>query len=179
MAEPFCRAFRRTSGGRAFCRRALFRRALFRRGAAALCLSLAVAGVAFAASPVDLFEFETAEQEARYQALIAELRCPKCLNTNLAGSDAPIAADLRRAVHRLITEEDMSDDEILAFLQARYGDFVLYDPPFRPGTWVLWLAPAGFLLVGGCVLWRMLGRRGASTLSADDSARLRRILEQD
>lgn len=175
MADPFRRTFAR----RTTARRTIARRTIARRGAAALCLSLAVAGAALAASPVDLFEFETAEQEARYQALIAELRCPKCLNTNLAGSDAPIAADLRRTVHRLITEEEMSDEEILAFLQARYGDFVLYDPPFRPGTWVLWLAPAGFLLVGGWVLWRMLGRRGGSTLSADDSARLRRILEQD
>ena len=142
-------------------------------------LLLVLASSAFAASPVDLYEFETAADEARYQSLIAELRCPKCLNTNLAGSDAPIAEDLRRTVHRLITEEDMSDAEILAYLQARYGDFVLYDPPFRPDTWVLWLAPVVFLLVGGIVVWRVLRRPAAARLSADDNTRLRQILEHD
>lgn len=147
-----------------------------------LCLILLgclASGAATAASPVDLYEFDGAPQEARYRALIAELRCPKCLNTNLAGSDAPIAQDLRRTVHRLITEEAMSDDEILAFLQARYGDFVLYDPPFRPDTWVLWLAPAGFLVIGAFILWRMLRRPAAEPLSAEETARLRQLLDSD
>jgi len=138
----------------------------------------ALPGAARAESPVDLYEFETAEQEARYRALIAELRCPKCLNTNLAGSDAPIAADLRRTVHRLITEEGMSNAEILGFLQARYGDFVLYDPPFRPDTWILWLAPGAFLLIGAVVLWRMLRRPPAPALSEQENAELRRILDR-
>ncbi|MDZ7670673.1 MAG: cytochrome c-type biogenesis protein [Gammaproteobacteria bacterium] len=141
-------------------------------------LLLMAAGSTLAASQVDLHEFDTAEQRERYKSLIAELRCPKCLNTNLAGSDAPIAEDLRRAVHRLITEENMTDDEIRDFLQARYGDFVLYDPPFRPDTWVLWLAPALFLAIGAVVLWRML-RQPEQPLSADEAARLRTILDQD
>ncbi len=142
-------------------------------------IAVLVAGAAGAASPVDLYEFDSASQEARYRALIAELRCPKCLNTNLAGSDAPIAQDLRRTVHRLITEEGMSDEDILAFLQARYGDFVLYDPPFRPDTWVLWLAPVAFLLIGALILWRMLHRPAAAPLSAEESARLRQLLDHD
>lgn len=140
-------------------------------------LALAGLGAAHAASPVDLYEFESAEQQARYGALIAELRCPKCLNTNLAGSDAPIAQDLRRTVHRLITEERMSDDEIRAFLQSRYGDFVLYDPPFRPDTWLLWLAPLGFLAVGGLVLWRMVRQPAGETLSAAEAAELRALVD--
>lgn len=137
------------------------------------------AGAARAASPVDLYEFDSPAQEARYRTLIAELRCPKCLNTNLAGSDAPIAQDLRRTVHRLLTEEGMSDAEVLAFLQARYGDFVLYDPPFRPDTWILWLGPVAFLLIGGGILWRMLRRPPAAPLSADEAAELRQILDRD
>ncbi len=141
-------------------------------------LLLLAAGSTLAASQVDLHEFDNAEQRERYRSLIAELRCPKCLNTNLAGSDAPIAQDLRRAVHRLITEENMTDDQIRDFLQARYGDFVLYDPPFRPDTWVLWLAPALFGLIGAVVLWRML-RQPEQPLSADEAARLRAILDQD
>lgn len=144
-----------------------------------LVVVLAWSAAALAASPVDLYDFDSDAQEARYRALIAELRCPKCLNTNLAGSDAPIAQDLRRTVHRLITEEGMSDDEILAFLQARYGDFVLYDPPFRPDTWILWLAPVLFLLIGALILWRMLRRQPAPALSPDERAELRHILDRD
>ena len=144
-----------------------------------LVVVLAWSTAALAASPVDLYDFDSDAQEARYRALIAELRCPKCLNTNLAGSDAPIAQDLRRTVHRLITEEGMSDDEILAFLQARYGDFVLYDPPFRADTWVLWLAPVLFLAVGVFVLWRMLRQPRPPALSEQENAELQRILDRD
>ncbi len=146
---------------------------------AALLLASTLAGVARADSPIDLFDFDSPQQEARYRALVAELRCPKCQNTNLAGSDAPIAADLRRTVYRLITKEHMSNQQILDYLQARYGDFVLYDPPFRPSTWVLWLAPAVFLLIGAAVLWRMLHQPPAEPLSTDESERVRAILDQD
>lgn len=141
-------------------------------------LALLLAAGAAAESPVDLFQFDSPAQEQRYRALIAELRCPKCLNTNLAGSDAPIAADLRRTVHRLITREGRSDAEIRAFLQARYGDFVLYDPPFRPDTWILWFGPALFVLVGLAVLWRVLRQPPREPLSAEESARLQALLEE-
>lgn len=142
-------------------------------------LLLGLARAAVGASPVDLYEFDNAAQEARYRALVAELRCPKCLNTNLAGSDAPIAQDLRRTVHRLITEERMSDAEIREFLQVRYGDFVLYDPPFRPDTWVLWLGPMVFAVLGALVLWRMLRQPARAPLSRDEAERLRAILDED
>lgn len=145
----------------------------------ALLLLCVAAALAEAASPVDVFEFADPAQRVRYEALVAELRCPKCLNTNLAGSDAPIAEDLRRTVYRLITRDGLSDDEIRAYLQDRYGDFVLYDPPFRPDTWVLWLAPALFALAGAVVLWRMLRRPPPAPLSAQESATLRGLLERD
>jgi len=133
----------------------------------------------WAASVVDVYDFPSAEHEVRYRALIAELRCPKCLNTNLAGSDAPIAQDLRRTVHRLVTVEEMSNQEIRAFLQERYGDFVLYSPPFRPGTWLLWLGPLAFLLAGVVVLLRLVRRPPAEPLSAAESAQLHALLEKD
>lgn len=142
-------------------------------------IMLIAASFASAASPVDLFEFDSPAQQARYRALIDELRCPKCLNTNLSGSDAPIAQDLRRTVHRLMTEEAMSDAEIRDFLQQRYGDFVLYDPPFRPDTWVLWLTPVIFALIGLAVLWRMLRRPPAPPLSPAESAELHGLLDRD
>jgi cytochrome c-type biogenesis protein CcmH len=135
-------------------------------------------GPLWAASVVDVYDFPSAEHEARYRVLIAELRCPKCLNTNLAGSDAPIAQDLRRTVHRLVTVEEMTNPEIRAFLQARYGDFVLYSPPFRPDTWLLWLGPLVFLLAGVIVLLRLLRQPPADPLSADESAQLRTLLDR-
>ena len=131
-----------------------------------------------AASTVDTFSFVAPEHEERYRGLIAEIRCPKCQNVNIAGSDAPIAKDLRVTVHRLLSD-GMSDQEILDFLQARYGDFVLYDPPMRSNTLVLWLMPLlGFVLVIGIVL-RMARRvPQASELSADDALKLQGLLDR-
>jgi len=134
---------------------------------------------AWAATQVDIYDFPSPEHETRYRALIAELRCPKCLNTNLAGSDAPIAQDLRRTVHKLVSEGGLSDAEIRAYLQERYGDFVLYDPPFRPDTWILWLAPAAFLLLGVIVLLRLLRQPPADPLSAAESERLHTLLNRN
>jgi cytochrome c-type biogenesis protein CcmH len=136
------------------------------------------AAAALAASPVDVYQFPSTELETRYYALIDEFRCPKCLNTNLSGSDAPIARDLRRTVHRLLVREHLSDQQIRDFLRERYGDFVLYDPPFHPGTWILWLAPAAFLGVGALVWLRMLSRQPveAVRLSEADKSRLAAIV---
>jgi cytochrome c-type biogenesis protein CcmH len=146
----------------------------------ALCLLFAaVPGSlpsALAAGQVDVYEFPSPEMEARYRALIDEFRCPKCLNTNLSGSDAPIAKDLRKTVWRLLVQEGMSDQEVRDFLQERYGDFVLYNPPFKPGTWLLWLAPVIFGLIGILVLVRMLRRRPEVALSDTDEARVNEIL---
>lgn len=167
MADPLRSPIRPTSARRATA------------GAFAAMLLWLCVLPALGASQVDVYDFPSEAHEARYRALIAELRCPKCLNTNLAGSDAPIAQDLRRTVHRLVTTEDMTDAEIRAWLQERYGDFVLYDPPFRPDTWVLWLAPLGFLLLGLYILLRLLRQPPADPLSAAESERLRTLLDKD
>ena len=133
---------------------------------------------AWSVSPVDVHEFPDAETEARYQALIAEFRCPKCLNTNLAGSDAPIAQDLRAAVHRLVVREGLSDAAVRDYLQARYGDFVLYDPPLKTATLLLWGGPVLFVLAGlGLIAWRLQHQRSAH-LSDADQVRLARILDR-
>jgi len=133
---------------------------------------------AWGASPVDVHEFPDARREARLRALIAEFRCPKCLNTNLAGSDAPIAQDLRAAVHRLVVREGLSDEEVRDYLQARYGDFVLYDPPLKAATLLLWAGPILFVLAGlGLIAWRLRHQRSAQ-LSDADQARLAKILDE-
>ncbi len=133
----------------------------------------------WAAAPVDTYSFRDAQEESRYRALIDEFRCPKCLNTNLSGSDAPIAMDLRRKVYRLLTDDHLSDDEIRTYLQERYGDFVLYDPPFKPATWALWLAPVGFVFISGFVLLRVLRQSPAEPLSESETERLRVILDDN
>ncbi|MCB1683640.1 MAG: cytochrome c-type biogenesis protein CcmH [Pseudomonadales bacterium] len=138
--------------------------------------SVGAAPDAYGAGPVDALEFPSGELEARYRTLIDEFRCPKCLNTNLSGSDAPIAHDLRMTVHRLLVVEGLSDQEVRDFLQSRYGDFVLYDPPFKPSTWLLWLSPFGFLLLGAWALRRMLRQPAADQLSGAERDRLASIL---
>jgi len=133
---------------------------------------------AFAASTVDTFTFVSVDHEERYRGLIAEIRCPKCQNVNIAGSDAPIAKDLRITVHRLLSE-GRSDDEILTFLQERYGDFVLYNPPLRSNTLLLWLVPLfGFLVIVAVVLRMARRAPEVSELSAADAERLQGLLAQ-
>lgn len=132
---------------------------------------------AMGAGQVDVFEFPSAEMESRYRALIDEFRCPKCLNTNLSGSDAPIARDLRMTVWRLLVEEEMTDQQVRDYLQERYGDFVLYDPPFKPGTWILWLAPVVFGLIGIWILMRMVRAKPQLDLSVEDRARVDALLK--
>jgi len=106
-----------------------------------------VSGSLSAYGVIETYEFENAEQEARYQYFTEVLRCPKCQNQNLEGSDSAIAADLRRELAtQILSGKD--DDEIVDFMVARFGDFVLYDPPFKASTWLLWLAPAGLLIAG-------------------------------
>ena len=155
------------------------------RRAAALCrvvlsVVLCAGTLALSGSPIDVHDFATPELEDRYRTLIAELRCPQCLNTNLAGSNAPTAKDLRLAVVRLLNE-GRTDAEILSYLRDRYGDFVLYDPPFQPGTYLLWLLPAALLLIGGLVALRVVrgARASESVLSDDERSRIEALLAAD
>lgn len=109
----------------------------------------------FSAPPVhavDVFVFDTPEQKQRYAVLAAKLRCPKCLNTNLQGSNAPIAQDLKKEIYEQI-KSGHSDQEILNFMRARYGDFILYEPRLTSSTWLLWFGPLLFILLGFGALW--------------------------
>ena len=135
-----------------------------------------------ASSTVDIFEFSEASDKSRYQSLIKEFRCPKCLNINIAGSDAPIAQDLRRTVYRLIVNEKMTDDEIRNFLQERYGDFVLYDPPLNGRTWLIWSMPLLFLVLGIWWVFSTKIRSGSEPridLSQSDRDQLKQILDDN
>ena len=106
--------------------------------------------------------FDDPGLDERYRALIREVRCPKCLNESIAESDAPVAADLRREVRRLVAE-GKSDDEVKTFLSSRYGESVLY----RPRMPAVWAAPFVFLGLGAFVFWRILATRRNQPLDED------------
>jgi cytochrome c-type biogenesis protein CcmH len=124
---------------------------------------------------IDPYDFSSAAERQRYQHFIEEMRCPKCQNQNLAGSDAPIAADLRRELRKLL-REGRSDDQITAYMVARYGEFILYDPPLNRKTLLLWAAPGIFLALGATALVLIARRRrpqmAGAALSAQERQRL-------
>lgn len=107
--------------------------------------------------------------QVRYDRLINELRCLVCQNNSIADSNAGLAADLRREVRSLLLA-GKSDTEILTFMTDRYGDFVLYRPPFVRRTWALWLAPALLLACGAVIAIRIVRTRAKlARTDMDDS----------
>lgn len=95
----------------------------------------------------DVYRFNSSAEQERFATLTSQLRCLVCQNQTLAESNAPLAADLRQQVY-LHLQQGQSDKEIANYLVARYGNFILYRPPFNAATGVLWLAPSLFLLIG-------------------------------
>lgn len=119
-------------------------------------------------------------QEARAQALFDDIRCVVCQHEAIADSPAGIAADMRRLVRDEIAA-GRTDAQIRADLIARYGDYVLFRPPFRPGTLLLWLGPLALLLAVGAGLFAAARRRPPepTPLSPDEEARLADVLRSD
>ncbi len=125
---------------------------------------------------------ENQQAEARLKALALELRCLVCQNQTLADSSAPLAEDLRREVREMIAK-NMTDQEIIDFLVARYGDFVLYRPPLKATTTLLWLGPFLLLVVGGITLAVALRRRAKKVndpnLSDEDHRTVAQLLSEE
>ena len=113
--------------------------------------------------------FDTPEQLQRYEKLIHDLRCVVCQNQSVAESNVELARDLRRVVRDMILE-GKTDAEIKQFMTDRFGDFVLYKPPLKPETYLLWGAPVILLLVGAIVMVTVVGRRSGE--AADDAERM-------
>jgi cytochrome c-type biogenesis protein CcmH len=125
-----------------------------------LRLSAVLLGMAWwsgAHAAIDTYAFASDAERARFRALTQELRCPKCQNQDIADSNAPIAADLRREIFRLLGE-GKDDEQIIGFLVDRYGDFVRYRPALTTRTALLWFGP-GALLAGGALLIVLIVRR--------------------
>jgi cytochrome c-type biogenesis protein CcmH len=148
------------------------------RRAALVALLLAVVGGAGALTPQE--GTLTPEQDARYRTLIHELRCLVCQNQTIADSNADLAADLRRQVHDRIAAGE-SDAQIRRYVTDRYGDFVLYKPPFNARTAALWVGPFLLVLLGVVLVVRLLRRTRAAAPAAPpaDARRLRDLLDDE
>lgn len=107
---------------------------------------------------IETYEFDNEEQEQLYYEIINELRCPKCQNQTIADSDAPLSRDLRFIVQQKVKAGETKRN-ILAYMQERYGDFVLYDPPVQPANYILWFAPLAIFLIILIVVITRVGRR--------------------
>jgi len=139
-----------------------------------LMMSLAAAAWGGEAAPAA----EDPALERRVMALSAELRCLVCQNQSLADSNAPLAVDLRNQVRDKM-RAGMSDQQIVDFMVARYGDFVLFRPPFKLATALLWLGPLLLLLAGiAALVYRLTRRREqpATQLTETERARARALL---
>lgn len=141
---------------------------------AALLVSFSV----FAA--IDTYQFKDEAQEQQFRELTAQLRCPKCQNNSIADSNAMIASDMRQKVYEL-QQQGQSQKQIIDYMVARYGNFVTYEPPITPGTVVLWLLPALFIL-GGIIVVVRRARRGqqaaAQPLNDLEQQRLKQLLSE-
>jgi cytochrome c-type biogenesis protein CcmH len=147
----------------------------------AICCLFATVSNVSQAKALDELTFQNPAQEMRYHALIEEFRCPKCQNANLAGSDAPIAQDLKHKTYILV-QQGQSDAQIRLYMTSRYGDFISYKPPVNRSTWALWFAPP-VVLVLALLVWVVRIRSRASLkvapLSAEETWRLNQLLRND
>lgn len=121
-----------------------------------------VVGIAQAIEPLP---FKSGAQRERFQNLTKQLRCMVCQNEDLADSNADLARDLRKRIFQMM-EDGKSDAEIKQYLVDRYSEFVLYKPPVKPATWLLWFGPALILVLGGAGAAIWLRRRSSRNAAA-------------
>lgn len=130
---------------------------------------------------IEVAQFDDPEKEARYKQLVAELRCLVCQNQNLADSNAELAQDMRRKTYQLV-KAGASSEEVVDYMVKRYGDFVLYRPPFRLSTLLLWVGP--FVILAGGVLFLLLlirrrARQPAAGISESELKRAKALLGEE
>ncbi len=144
-----------------------------------IALMLFVIGGALQAG-VEIRSFDKAEQEQRFKVLINELRCLVCQNQNLADSDADLAKDLRAQIFEMINA-GKSDEEIIAYMVQRYGDFVLYKPPLKSSTLVLWVGPFLLFVIGVIVLMLVIRRQNKQVpdLNEDEHNTAQHLLQEN
>ena len=135
------------------------------------------------AAPIETFKFDSEETEKVFHKLSEELRCLVCQNQNIAESNADLAKDLRLEIYTMLSE-GKSEKEIVDFMVQRYGDYVLYRPPFKPLTWLLWTAPVIIFIFGVFFVARLMKAQASAeqpaSLSAEEIERIKNLhTEQD
>ena len=128
------------------------------------CMSLAALNSSPARAAIEAVQFDNPADMERYQYIISELRCLVCQNQTLADSDADLAKDLRRKTEEMINA-GKTDQQILAYMRDRYGDFVLYRPPLGFSTALIWIGPFVLLLIAATALLINIKRRGREQAS--------------
>lgn len=143
-------------------------------------LSLSFASPSLFASTLANYKFDDPEKHEEFRHVIEQMRCLVCQNESLAGSNAELAVDLRNEIYEMM-QAGQGKDEIIDFMVARYGDFVLYSPPVKPSTYPLWFGPILLFMLGAFVLLRILKRKNRTReteLSAEEQQRLDNLLKQ-
>lgn len=144
-----------------------------------MLLSLVLFSAGVQADNIDTYSFATVDQEQQYRQLTGSLRCPKCQNNSIADSNAMIAGDMRLKVYQLL-QAGQTPEQVKAYMVARYGNFVSYQPPVTPSTLILWAGPALFVIIGALVII-LRSRRHAEhvELDAEQQQRLDTLLNHD
>ena len=131
---------------------------------------------------IETVEFANEQMEADYKVLIQELRCLVCQNQNLADSNAELAQDLRRQVVELL-EQGSNRDEVVDYMVARYGDFVMYRPPLKTTTLLLWFGPVVIFLIAGYVVMSFIRKQNrlgdAEIVSEQQKQKAHSLLDED
>ncbi|MFM4722996.1 cytochrome c-type biogenesis protein [Aeromonas veronii] len=151
---------------------------------ASLLLLLGWGGQAPAMAAIDVYTFDNDNQEQVFRELTRELRCPKCQNQDIADSNAGLAKDLRDKTYQMV-RQGKDKDEIVDYMVARYGNFILYNPPLMASTLILWLGPLLVILIGGAVVVMRSRRPPAvkkqldNALSEEEQRRLAELLKEE
>jgi cytochrome c-type biogenesis protein CcmH len=130
------------------------------------------------AAPIETFKFDSPEKEQVFHKLSEELRCLVCQNQNIAESNADLAKDLRLEIYTML-QQGKTEEEIVDFMVQRYGDYVLYRPPLKPMTWLLWFGPAIVFIIGLVIVVRFMKSQTAEaapdSLSNEDIERINNL----
>ena len=125
---------------------------------------------------IEVYQFDDAEKTARFKKFTAELRCPKCQNQNIAGSNAEIARDLRTKLQQMLTA-NKSDDDIVQYMTERYGDFVLYEPRITAQTYLLWFGPFFLLAIALFIVYLIVRARNKRTTNIELNTKQQKQLD--
>ncbi|RQW64170.1 cytochrome c-type biogenesis protein [Vibrio viridaestus] len=138
-------------------------------------------------SAIEVYHFDSPEQEKTFKSISNELRCPKCQNNTIADSNAQLAHDIRNKVYVML-QDGKSQDDIIDYMKARYGNFIVYSPPFNWTTAILWIAPIMVVLFGAIAVYSRSSKTSHSSthhresyeqLTKEEQARLDKILADD